>query len=30
MKAITNYLITEGSYSPVDMAKRYVYANSKA
>ena len=29
MKAITNYLITEGSYSPVDMAKRYVYANSK-
>ena len=29
MKPITNYLITEGSYGPVDMAKSYVYANSK-
>lgn len=29
MKAITNYLITEGSYGPVDMAKSYVYGNSK-
>ena len=29
MKDITNYLITEGSYSPVDMAKSYVYGNSK-
>ena len=28
MKAITNYLITEGSYGPVDMAKKY--ADTKA
>ena len=29
MKELKDLLITEGSYSPVDMAKSYVYTNSK-
>ena len=29
MKSITNYLISEGSTSPVYMAQNYVYFNSK-
>jgi L-cysteine desulfidase len=29
MKKLKDLLITEGSYSPIDMAKSYVYVNSK-
>ena len=29
MKELKDLLITEGSYSPIDMAKSYVYTNSK-